>query len=239
MNSKLVKGSLAGVAALALAAGGTTMAAWSDFANITGNDAGAGVLKLTVGANNGSDYKFTHVKMAPGGINLQRNVYVASNSGDSTPSGRLFLSIKDLVGTEDGCDGNGEQADDTNCADTNSGGDFVDDALLTVTSYAVSSPGDCNQSYAPTGKIVTGQHGGSLNWWRTQDKYEVTGNGTTAYGAAGANRSYLAPGQGLCVSMDISLASAVDNASQGDLAEFTTRFDLEQAPYGTPTTPLA
>jgi hypothetical protein len=30
----------------------------------------------------------------------------------------------------------------------------------------------------------------------------------------------------------------VDNASQGDQSVFTTRFDLEQAPYGTPTTPL-
>ena len=31
MNKKLVRGSLAGVAAIALAAGGTTFAAWSDF----------------------------------------------------------------------------------------------------------------------------------------------------------------------------------------------------------------
>ena len=117
MNKKLVRGSLAGVAALALAAGGTTMAAWSDFTDITGNEAGAGVLKLTVGPNTGSDFKFDHVKMAPGGIDMQRNVYVASNDGDSTPSGRLFISLKDLVGHEDGCDGNAETIDDHGAAD--------------------------------------------------------------------------------------------------------------------------
>jgi predicted ribosomally synthesized peptide with SipW-like signal peptide len=236
MNSKLVKGSLAGVACLALAAGGSTLAAWSDFSNITGNEVGAGILKLTVDPNNGSGTVFDNVKMAPGGINLERNVYVASNDGASTPSGRLFISLKDLVGTEDGCsNGNGELTDDPDCGNTANGGDFVDDALLQVTSYAVNSPGDCTQGYAPAGKVVTGQHGGSLNWWKTQAPYELTGNGTSL---GGVNRSYLAPGQGLCVSMSISLATAVDNASQGDSAEFSTWFDLKQADYGTPTTPL-
>lgn len=238
MNSKLIKASLAGVAAIAVAAGGTTFAAWSDFQVSDQNDAGAGILKLTVAPNTGSDLLFDSTKMAPGGINGERLVYVSSNDGASTPSGRLFLSLKDVVGTEEGCATNGESEDDANCSDTTSGGDFIDDALLQVTSYAVNSPGECTQSYAPTLKRVTGQHGGSLTWWRTQAPYEVTGDGTTLVGG-GANRSYLAPGQGLCVSMNLSLASAVDNASQGDSAVFKTRFDLEQAPYGTPTTPLA
>ena len=235
MNKKILKAALAGTAVVALAAGGSTFAAWSDFSEITGNDAGAGILKLQVDANAGSDFRFDHVKMAPGGIDMQRNVYVASNSGDSTPSGRLFVTLKDLVGHEDGCHG-GELGDDPACAVTTGDGQFVDDALLQVSSYAVNSPGDCTQGYAPAGKIVTAQHGGSLNWWKTQDAYELTGNGSTI---GGVNRSYLAPGQGLCVSMTLGLAYGVDNASQGDSADFTTRFDLQQAPYGTPTTPLA
>jgi predicted ribosomally synthesized peptide with SipW-like signal peptide len=235
MNSKLIKGSLAGVAALALAAGGTTFAAWSDFNEITGNDVGAGILKLTVAPNSGSQMVFDSLEMAPGGINGKRAVYVASNDGASTPSGRLFLSLKDVLGTEDGCVGNSEILDDPDCGGSNEG-DFIDDALLQVTTYAVNSPGDCTPSYAPASKVVTPQHGGSLSWWESQPTaWEVTGNGTSL---GGVDRSYLAPGQGLCVSMDISLAYAVDNASQGDSSLFMTRFDLKQAPYGTPTTPL-
>ena len=42
MNSKLVKGSLAGVACLALAAGGSTFAAFSDFGTIADNSVQAG-----------------------------------------------------------------------------------------------------------------------------------------------------------------------------------------------------
>ena len=53
MNSKLIKGSLAGVAALALAAGGTTMAAWSDF-GVESTSAGAGILKLNVSTRDGA-----------------------------------------------------------------------------------------------------------------------------------------------------------------------------------------
>jgi predicted ribosomally synthesized peptide with SipW-like signal peptide len=236
MNSKLIKASLAGFAAIGLVAGGSTFAAWSDFQEVTGNEAGAGILKLNVGPNASSDFLFDHVRMAPGGLEMQRNVYVASNDGDSTPSGKLFISLKDLVGTENGCDGNGELTDDPGCATLPAdAGDFIDDALLQVTSYAVNAPGDCTQGYAPASKVVTGQHGGSLAWWAAQPVWELTGNGTSL---GGVNRSYLAPGQGLCVSMTISLASAVDNASQGDQASFATRFDLTQAPYGTPVTPL-
>jgi predicted ribosomally synthesized peptide with SipW-like signal peptide len=235
MNKKILKGALAGTAVIALAAGGGTFAAWSDFSEIAGNQAGAGILELQVNPNAGSDFKFDHVTMAPGGINTQRNVYVASNSGDSTPSGQLFITLKDLVGHEDGCDG-AEFADDSACGNGGAG-QFIDDAYLQVSSYAVNSPGECTQGYAPGGKIVTGQHGGSLKWWESQvAPYELTGDGTSI---GGVNRSYLAPGQGLCVSMTLNLAYGVDNASQGDSADFTTRFDLKQAPYGTLTTPLA
>ena len=237
MNSKLLKASLAGVAAIGLAAGGSTLAAYSDF-NLSGtNNVGAGILKLSVEGNTSGDVPFNQVHMAPGGINQVRNVYVATNDGASTPSARLYVSLVDLHGHEDGCDG-GEASTPDDCTDTAGPGDFIDDATMQFTSYAVNSPGDCNESYAPSGKVVTGQHGGSLATVASQPKWEVTGNGTTAYGANGINRSYLAPGQGLCVSLDIGLAYGVDNASQGDSADFVVRFDLEQAPYGTPTTPL-
>jgi predicted ribosomally synthesized peptide with SipW-like signal peptide len=245
MNKKIVRGSLAGVAVIALAAGGGTFAAWSDFNSITGNNAGAGVMKLNVGPNGqGADLLFDHVTMAPGSINQERTVYVASNDGASTPSGRLYMSVKDLVGTENGCDSNGETADDPDCVTTTNGGDFIDDATVTFSSYAVDSPGACTPGYAPANKVVTRTHGGSLKTLANEAAWEVTGDGRTIVSGTGANavhgvnRSYLAPGQGLCVSIDISMWDGLDNASQGDKASFTTRFDLKQAPYGTPTTPL-
>lgn len=242
MNSKLIKASLAGVAAIAVAAaGGSTLASYSDFTDLTGNEAGAGVMKLTVSPNAGSQLLFDHVTMAPGGIHYQRNVYVASNDGASTPSGQLFVSLTQLKGTEDGCDGNAEVLADPKCVnptstDSTNSGDFIDDAVMQWTSYAVNAPGDCTASYAPASKVVTGQHGGSLRSIAAAvTPWELTGNGTAL---GGANRSYLAPGQGLCVSFDISLGYSADNASQGDSASFITHFDLKQAPYGTPTTPL-
>lgn len=236
MNKKILKASLAGTAVVALAAGGGTMASWSDFQDLTGNDAGAGVLTLHVDANTGSDFLFDHVKMAPGGLDAQRNVYVASNDLESTPSGQLYLSLKDVTGHEDGCNGNSEVIADPNCADTTGEGQFIDDAILQVTSYGVNSPGDCTQSYAPSSKVVTAMYGGSLTQWKSYPAHELTGNGIPL---GGVDRHYLAPGQGLCVSMSISLAYAADNASQGDDVSFTTHFSLEQSPYGTSTTPLA
>jgi predicted ribosomally synthesized peptide with SipW-like signal peptide len=227
MNSKLMKASLAGAAAIALAAGGGTFAAWSDFAEVTDNNVGAGTLTLSLPANGGSDFTFDQVKMAPGGINSERNVYVATNDGTSTPNGKLFLTFKNVKGTEDGCDGNGELADDANCDDglSTNEGEFIDDALVQVTSYSTNTPGVCNQSYSPGGHTVTALHGGSLTWWKGQPAYELTGNGA-AYG--GPDMTVLHPGEGLCVSVSIGLAHAVDNASQGDSADFDMHFDLVQ-----------
>ena len=238
MNSKLIKASVAGAAVVALAAGGGTYAAYSDFANVTGNQAGAGTLTLDVGPNAGQDLKFDHVTMAPGGINAERQVFVTSNNAASTPSANLFISLTHLQGTEDGCDGAQEVIDDHGACNTpgtsSTAGQFINDAVVQWTSYIPDSPGVCNQSYAPGMKVVTPQHGGSLAQLATQ-------TATTPYQLNGTSQvyklPYLAPGQGLCVSMDISLPYAASNASQGDSASFDLHFDLLQAPYGTPTTP--
>lgn len=233
MNKKLIKASLAGAAVIALAAaGGSTFAAYSDFTTVTGNDAGAGTLTLGMGPNAGQNLVFDHIKMAPQQINQERQVYVTSNNAQSTPDGRLFMKITNLKGTEDGCDGNGEKAVDSACTTpATSEGQFIKDATVTITSYKPTTPGVCNQLYAPGGSAVTGQHGGSLSDLATQTAataYELTGNGTTLNGG-GVDMSVLHPGDGLCVSITIGLASGVSNASQGDSASFDVEFDLKQA----------
>lgn len=237
MNRKLLKASLAGAAVIALVAGGGTYAAYSDFSNVTGNNVGAGTLKLNVGANAGQDLKFDHVNMAPGAINAERQVFVTSNDSTSTPSANLFVSLTNLEGTEDGCDG-AEAVVDAACSSgpvtSPTSGQFIRDATVQWYSYVPDSPGVCNQSYSPAMKTVTPQHGGSLTALAAQ-------TATTPYALNGSTQAYklpyLAPGQGLCFAMDVSLAYGVNNASQGDSASFDLHFDLVQAPYGTPTTP--
>jgi len=238
MNSKLMKAGIAGAAVVALAAGGGTYAAYSDFTDVTGNQAGAGTLTLDVGPNAGQDLKFDHVSMAPGAINAERQVFVTSNDKDSTPSANLFISLTNLKGTEDGCDGAQEVIDDHGACNTKgtspTSGQFINDAQVQWSSYIPDTPGVCNQSYAPGMKVVTPQHGGSLAQLAAQ-------TATTPYQLNGSSQvyklPYLAPGQGLCVAMDIGLPYNVSNASQGDSASFDLHFDLVQAPYGTPTTP--
>ncbi|MGH8959805.1 MAG: hypothetical protein ACRDWT_01140, partial [Jatrophihabitantaceae bacterium] len=65
MNRRLVVGCAAGLAALAIAAGGSTYAAFSDFGDITGNDAGAGILKLELGPNGTGIVPLDYKKLAP------------------------------------------------------------------------------------------------------------------------------------------------------------------------------
>lgn len=223
MSSKLLKASLAGAAAVALAVGGGTYAAWSDYQEITGNTAGAGHLTLNLSHNNTQGLKFDHVKMAPGGEGRQRIVYVASNDGESVPNGRLYLTVQGLSGSENGCDGNGERAADPSCDVAGNPAEFAQQAKLLVQSYLPQSDGSCTKQYAESDKTVsTSRH--SLDWY--------VGNRIELTGSHNATLRELAPGQGLCVAMAIRLPGDATNASQGDSASFTTRFDLEQSEFG-------
>jgi hypothetical protein len=225
MNRKLVIGAVAGVAAVALAYGGTTYSAWSDFGDVAGNSVGAGVLTLNLGPNKGGDVKFDNVKMAPGQIGAERHVFIASNDAASTPDAKLFVSLTNLKGTEDGCSNtNGEKADDPACVNpAASQGQFITDATIQWYSYKVKSATECNASNdGGAANRITNQHGGSLQALATQTAaapYELTGTAMPV----------LKPGEGLCFAMEASLAKSVDNASQGDSADFNLRFDLVQS----------
>ena len=84
MNSKLVKASLAGVAALAVTAGGTTCAAGSDFAT-AGDSAGAGYLKLNLADRQGAAPTIAPFSLAPG-QNKTQEFYLASADSGNTPN---------------------------------------------------------------------------------------------------------------------------------------------------------
>ncbi|MGH3509180.1 MAG: TasA family protein, partial [Nocardioidaceae bacterium] len=115
MNKKLAKGVLAGVATLALAAGGTTFAAFSDFGNINNNTVGAGFLRLDLGENGTGNASLDWGQLAPNNIHSTRTIWVASNDGLSVPNANLKVTFHNLSDQENGCSSNGELAADPTC----------------------------------------------------------------------------------------------------------------------------
>lgn len=229
MNSKLIKGSLAGVAAIALAAGGTTFAAWSDFAVDSGNNVGADVLALTV--NESTTRQFDDVVLAPG-VGRDLAFYVASRNGTTINDANLTMTLQNLAGTENGCDSNSEayaesggtisDKDDATapCNDLTSGGEFTQQALYYVQSKKASNAADCNSN-------------GPMDSRLTNTKLSVA-NGI-AVDLLGASDHPFKQGEGVCVLAHVFMPNnvaqygfAADNKSQGDQASFDVRFDLTQ-----------
>ena len=119
MNRKLVMGAVAGLAAIGLAVGGTTYAAYSDFGDVNQNSVAAGFLKLDLGANGQGQASFNFGGMAPGapggyGTGTGRQLWIASNDGQSVPRANLYVTLHNLVGTAAPCStSNGKAAGET------------------------------------------------------------------------------------------------------------------------------
>ena len=226
MNKKLIKASVAGAAAIALAAGGTTFASWSDFAVDPGNTVGADVLALTV--NPSATRQFNDVKLAPG-VGRDLAFYVASRNGVTIPKAGLTMTIKNLVGAENGCDSNSEAFAESNGAvsDANGAapcnstagneGQFIDQATYYVQADKVASAADCGNSASSSRQL-------NIKLSAAEDKVvDLLADGDS-----------LAGGEGVCVLAHIFMnnnpgnGAVANNASQGDSATFDVRFDLTQ-----------
>ena len=227
MNSKLLKASLAGVAALAVAAGGTTFAAWSDFDTVDNNVAGADVLALNL---SGAVAPFTGVLQAPGvGSTIEREFVVASRVGESVPEATLRLRILDLLGIEDGCSSNSEgfaeggvdAADPAaGCLDPLSEGQFPEESRVTISSTNVPTTdlaNACNSGLHPRG----GRQG-SISLRALFNNTAATPVNLLAAGQT------LSEGEGVCVGIAIQLPVTATNAVQGDSAEFDIEYLLDQ-----------
>ena len=94
MKNKLVKASLAGVAVVAIAAGGTTFSAWSDYDTLEGSQAGAEELTLVL--NEPNTQNFDNMKLAPG-VGNDFEFVVASRQGQTIPNASLRLQLVDLI----------------------------------------------------------------------------------------------------------------------------------------------
>ncbi|MGJ7439888.1 SipW-dependent-type signal peptide-containing protein [Aquipuribacter sp. MA13-6] len=232
MNSNVIKASLAGVAAVALLAGGTTYASWSDFSIDEGNTVGAGTLTLDVVANPNSSTTFDNLRLAPG-QGKDEWVRVVSNDGDSVPNATLAVELLDLQGTEDGCNGNGEVLVDPDCADTASGGEFVRDAQIKVVAYQAPATNRCGTNVQGGGEYTgSGVTGSGLKEYAaitTRSLAAAGGAGSLTFKDSTGADAVLAPGAALCVGSSIVLPQSSDNATQGDSASFSVRFDLVQS----------
>jgi hypothetical protein len=218
MNHKLLKASMAGVAALAVAAGGTTFAAWSDF-GVVANDVGADALVLELDARNGSGTEgFHEVQMAPG-VNREFDFIIASRpGGEVVPSADLNLQLVNLDDSGDTVTSNSEDVAEDGLLDgvVSPEGEFDDEAVITINaSNPTTSSTPCSEPRGSRQSSIT-----------LRDLFNATATSPVNLLPAG---TVLKPGEKVCVGMGLQLpkASATD-ASQGDQASFDLLFNLIQ-----------
>ena len=218
MNSKLIKACVAGTAALAVAAGGTTFAAWSDFVVNEDNNIGADILALDVDTSGTS--VFDSVTMYPGG-KAEREYVVASRNGNAVPEASLQLVLESLVSEENGCASNSETVLDADCA-TNSEGEFDDQAniVINVTQPTTDIANAC--SYPAGSALSFNGLGGSV---LPLDDV-VTATQATALDLLDGD--VLNAGEGICVKLAIELPVSATDATQGDEVTFDIRYLLDQ-----------
>ena len=234
MNKKLIKASVAGAAALALAAGGTTFAAFSDFGTINGNELGAGILKLdlqnvngqTLSGETGLDFG----ELAPGNLHAEKRIWLATNSTQSTPNANLAISISNLKNLENNCSTNSERAVDNTCATVGDRGELSDRLSVQGRYFpTLNTAALCGTDATPSGTQtwMPGDAAGSLNAAET---------GTIVSQLKEADTTtplVLSPGEGICVGVktywDKGTVGNADNKAQGDSMTFDIRFDLTQA----------
>jgi hypothetical protein len=250
MNKKLILGAAAGVAAVALAVGGTTYSAWSDFGSINNNTVGAGFLKLDLSAGNGSNLSLDYQKLDPGAY-TGRNIWIASNDGQSVPNANLYVTLHNLQDSAAPCaTSNGKTQGEitsgvTGCSFDQNGapqGTPAQGNLSRVLSFGgyyyptITDPAACAAltTFPQNYTSFFASNRGDLNSIASGNgtKYELDSTGNTPL--------VLDPGQGACVGVGAGWVAGSDpasptpthpsdNSAQGDSMTFDVRFDLVQA----------
>lgn len=224
MNGKLTKAVVAGAAAIALAAGGGTWAAWSDF-GVQSSSAGAGILKLNVSARDGATKGIEPFSLAPGQNKFQ-TFYLASADGANVPDGTLTATLQDLVDTEDNapaCTTNSE-------AIAEAPGDVDANGMPTNPKNDCGSVGELSQQ-AHVQILVSDAMDNASSCGNTGIYHSATPSGVGLLADLAGTEFDLGtvtPGQGICVRMEMSLHKDATDAVQGDQASFNWRFDLDQ-----------
>lgn len=226
MNKHIVKGGLAGVAVLALAAGGSTFASWSDFDQINGNKTEAGHLKLDLDST-GAINNVGGQAIAPGEFRTI-DFMVASADLDGVPLADLSMKIMNLQDQDNGCgSSNSEQALDPGCAtQTNDGGEFSQQGYVRIR-YTNPAPESAvtfggNNCSAPGGYV------NSVGYTPANDNNSENYPKLNSLGGSQALGS-LAGDQAVCVRVDLGLPESATNIVQTDSSTFDLQFDLVQS----------
>ncbi|HEU5006131.1 MAG TPA: hypothetical protein VFT67_04110 [Jatrophihabitantaceae bacterium] len=251
MNRKLILGAMAGVAAIGLAVGGTTYAAYSDFGDTNGNTVEAGILKLDLGAGGQGNAHYSFGSMSPNRT-TGRTVWLASNNGASTPDANLTITLHNLVDTAAPCDtslgkATAEQSINNGCAvDSN-------DNITGTPTVGVLSKVLQFEAFVYPNVTDPASCSAQTPYYNGPNKVDFIPNtrGSLFADASGAGVPFLlkdangaplvvAPGHGVCLAFQgawyddqtpwiKSNANTVpDNAAQGDSLTFDAHFDLTQ-----------
>lgn len=250
MDRRLVSGSVAAVGAVLLAAGGSTLASFDDAAGVPHNSAGAGVLVLDLHSADSGNAAVRFAGLMPGQHATQR-IWIARSDPASTVPSTMSLTITHLVDSPAPCDlsvgkAEGELASHIEgCrvrANAVSGRPAIGVAsrLVQFDGSYVPDAGDsasCNSAAAGARSLFTSIGPGDLY----TAAHANHGRGTTVpIVDSSADRVLLAPGHGVCVSLDAyfppgttdaahaSPRHPVDNAAQGDSLSVQLRFTLTQ-----------
>jgi hypothetical protein len=216
MNNKLLKATIAGAATLAIAASTQTFALWSDHDTLTGSQAGAEELSLTLGEPNTQN--FNNMKLAPG-VGSDFEFVVTSRTGTTIPTAALSMQLTNLVGKEDGCTSTNSEKDvDADCNDTATEGEFLDQARIIVN---VSQPTTDVANACDSGTHARGNIQSAISLRDLR-------NATLGTPLDLLDGDTLAPGEGICVAMGLNMPTSANNASQGDSASFDLKFLLDQ-----------
>jgi hypothetical protein len=222
MNRKLVIGAVAGVAAVALAYGGSTYSAWSDLGTVMGNEVDAGHLVL----NLDSTSTISNVggnSLAPG-HNSTIDFFIASADLDGVPEADLSFRLTNLVDHENSCSG-GESAVD-NCA-SGDPGEFSGQGYMRV---RYTDPTDVSNITFANNQCTSSAGGyvNSVGYSPANDNDTEHFPKLASFSNVDSPLGTLSGGQGICVRVDVGLPLSATNATQGDSSTFDVQYDLVQ-----------
>jgi predicted ribosomally synthesized peptide with SipW-like signal peptide len=223
MNKHIVKGGLAGVAVLALAAGGSTFAAWSDYDQINGNKTEAGHLTLDLDST-GSINNVGGNAIAPG-ESRTIDFMVASADLDGVPNADLSMKILNLADQDNDCGSTTEEDVDPGCVNPGDTGEFSQQGYVRIRYTDPAPVGDVNfggnNCSAPGGYVNSvGYSPANDNNTEVYPKLNTLG-GDQALGT-------LAGDEAVCVRVDLGLPMSATNIVQTDSSTFDLQFDLVQ-----------
>jgi predicted ribosomally synthesized peptide with SipW-like signal peptide len=253
VNRKLVMGVVAGLAVIALPAGGSTYAAFSDFADVTGNSVAAGTLKLDLGPDGTGVVPLDYQKLAPDSY-TGRTIWIASSDGDSVPDANLFVTFRHLIDTPAACSVSLGKAQaelasgiaGCKIADNGATGTPAQGNLSRVLSFqgyyypGITDPAECQALQKPDTYPANRTSFFASARGDLYTAASAQGGAGTRYElySAGTTPLVLAPGDGGCIGISAGWipaaattgtpATPTDNAAQGDALSFDVRFDLVQ-----------